>query len=61
MAFYKNPVIEEPPRCIVCSGVVSDGSLICSATCSDIWQWREDIPSLREQLGYDNYDLEGSL
>ena len=41
MAFYKNPIIEEPPRCIVCGGVVLDESLICSATCSDIGAWRE--------------------
>lgn len=37
MAFYRNPIIEEPPRCIVCSVVVTDGSLICSATCADLY------------------------
>lgn len=36
MAFYKTPIFEEPPTCLVCSVVVTDGSLICSATCSDI-------------------------
>lgn len=36
MAFYKNPIIEEPPVCLVCGVVVTDGSLICSATCDDI-------------------------
>lgn len=36
MAFYRNPIIEEPPVCLVCSVEVTDGSLICSATCDDI-------------------------
>lgn len=36
MAFYKNPIIEAPPECLVCSVVVTDGSLICSATCDEI-------------------------
>ena len=36
MAFYKNPIFEEPPTCLVCGVVVTDGSLICSATCDDI-------------------------
>lgn len=43
MAFYRNPIIEEPPRCIVCSVVVVDGLIVCSATCEDI----QDL--LREQ------------
>lgn len=36
MAFYKTPIFEEPPTCLVCSVVVTDGSLICSATCEDM-------------------------
>lgn len=36
MAFYRNPIIEEPPRCIVCSVTVIDGSLICSVTCEEV-------------------------
>lgn len=55
MAFYKNPIIEEPPKCIVCDTVMYDrrweDGLLCSATCADIWLWREEFPSLREQLG----------
>lgn len=41
MAFYRNPIIEEPPKCIVCSDVMHDrrweDGLICSATCADVW------------------------
>jgi hypothetical protein len=39
MAFYKNPIIEEPPKCLVCSDVMQwdSLSLICSATCQDVW------------------------
>ena len=36
MPFYKNPIIEEPPRCLVCGVVVYDGLIVCSATCEDI-------------------------
>lgn len=36
MAFYKNPIIEEPPVCLACGVVVTDGSLICSASCETI-------------------------
>lgn len=45
MAFYKNPIIEEPPRCIVCQVVVQGGGLVCSATCNDIDAWREGFAS----------------
>lgn len=55
MAFYKNPIIEEPPRCLVCSAVVTDGILICSATCSDINAWREGFaaPEMEEVDEFD--------
>lgn len=41
MAFYKDPIIEESPTCIVCSDVMHDkrweDGLVCSATCADLW------------------------
>lgn len=41
MAFKRNPIIEEPPECIVCKSVMYDrrweDGLVCSATCADIW------------------------
>lgn len=40
MAFYKNPIIEEPDRCIVCGVTVYDGTLICSVTCQQIFASR---------------------
>lgn len=44
MAFYKNPIIEEPPTCIVCDTVMYDrrweDGLVCTATCADIWLMR---------------------
>lgn len=38
MAFWKNPIIEEPPECLACGTIVYDGLIICSATCEDIWK-----------------------
>ncbi len=38
MAFYKNPIIEEAPKCLVCGDVSIE--LVCSATCGDIWSLR---------------------
>lgn len=51
MAFYKNPIIEEPPRCLVCSTVIGWDSmlLICSATCQDIW----DMTGRQPEVEYD--------
>ena len=41
MAFYKDPIIEEPPECIVCKVPLYNGrwedGLVCSATCADLW------------------------
>lgn len=41
MAFYKNPIIEEPPKCIVCKDTMHgqrwEDGLVCSATCADLW------------------------
>lgn len=37
MGFYREPIIEEPPLCMVCHVVVGNGDLICSATCEDLW------------------------
>lgn len=42
MAFAKNPIIEEDPRCIVCSVVVYDGLIVCSATCEDVQDWSDN-------------------
>lgn len=55
MAFYKTPIFEEPPTCLVCSVVVTDGSLICSATCSDINARREGfaVPEMDEVGEFD--------
>lgn len=55
MAFYKTPIFEEPPTCLVCSVVVTDGSLICSATCSDISARREGfaVPEMDEVGEFD--------
>lgn len=54
MAFYRNPIIEEPPTCLVCSVVVTDGTLICSATCSDISYWMDSVgaPAM-DEIEYD--------
>lgn len=41
MAFYRDPIIPEEPKCIVCDTVMYDrrweDGLVCSATCADIW------------------------
>jgi len=45
---------EDDSKCLVCKGDLGKSqTLLCSATCVDIYQWRESSPSLREQLGYD--------
>lgn len=41
MAFYKNPIIEEPATCMVCSAPVMVDEFICSGTCDDLWGMRE--------------------
>lgn len=38
MAYWKNPIIEEPPECLVCGVEVYDGLIVCSATCEDVWK-----------------------
>lgn len=44
MAFYRNPIIEEPSKCLVCSDTMQWDSiaLICSATCQDIWDMTDE-------------------
>lgn len=41
MGFYKEPIIEKIPECIVCSVTMYDKNwndgLVCSATCNDLW------------------------
>lgn len=37
MAFYGELAAEEPSRCLVCSVVVYDDEIICSAVCMDLW------------------------
>lgn len=37
MAYWKNPIVEEPPECLVCGVIVYDGLIVCSATCEDVW------------------------
>lgn len=41
MAFYKDPILEEEPKCIVCKSTMYDrrwdDGLVCSATCADLW------------------------
>lgn len=38
MAYWKNPIVEEPPECLVCGVIVYDGLVVCSATCEDVWK-----------------------
>lgn len=41
MAYYRDTVIPEDPKCIVCmvtmSGQRWEDGLVCSATCADLW------------------------
>ena len=54
MAFYKNPIFEEPPRCLVCSVVVTDGSFVCSATCEDIQAYGGHVQALSDTMMEDD-------
>lgn len=38
MAYWKNPIVEEAPECLVCGVIVYDGLIVCSATCEDVWK-----------------------
>lgn len=58
MAFRKNPVIEEPDRCLVCKDPVEQSVLICSATCHDLWEQAEQTASRESDW---NYDAEEAL
>lgn len=44
---------EDDSKCLVCKGDLGKSQVtLCSATCVDIWQWRETFLTLEEQLGY---------
>lgn len=54
---WQTAMPDEGPTCLVCSvRTPSQGDLFCSATCVDIWQWRETLPSLSEQMGTDEQE-----
>lgn len=42
MAFRKIQIVEEPPRCLVCSAVVPEDIFVCSGTCEDIRDLEDD-------------------
>lgn len=47
MGFYKNPIIEEGPKCILCFVPVMNGDLLCSSTCNDLWiQQSRQMPAM---------------
>jgi hypothetical protein len=54
MAFWREPVIEELPECLVCKVPVSSDELICSAACQDVWSWREDLHDKLSVVEIDN-------